>query len=143
MADLETEINLQADESDVRADVERHDGALLSDGGDPSVYWATLVPRGTRADRYIVRIAWSVYPHAAPSVLFAEVGGALGFERRCGPVTANARGTTREARRSSMRRRSTLIALREGAWAHAVDGPGAEIGPHERERGRGMRTARR
>lgn len=79
MADLETQINLDADEGQAQEYLERHGGALLRDSDDPSVYWASLVPRSGPAERYVARLAWSAYPHRAPSVLFAtDIGGALG-----------------------------------------------------------------
>ena len=79
MADLESQLNLQTDEPEAREYLERHGGALVRDGADPSVYWVTLVPCSAPAERYVARLAWSTYPHAPPSVLFATgVGGALG-----------------------------------------------------------------
>jgi hypothetical protein len=43
------------------------------------VYWLTIHPRTAPAETYVVRIAWTIYPGAAPSVKFAEdVGGSLG-----------------------------------------------------------------
>lgn len=79
MVDVETRLSLEADEPAVREVVEEHGFSLLADGNDPSVFWLTLSPRSAPAEEYFVRIAWeSGYPHAAPSVKFADrVGGRL------------------------------------------------------------------
>jgi hypothetical protein len=79
MVDVETKLALETDEPTVREVVEEHGASLLSDGGDPSVFWLTLSPPKAPAEEYFVRIAWEGgYPHAAPSVKFADaVGGRL------------------------------------------------------------------
>ncbi len=79
MFDVETKLALEVDEPAVREVVEEHGATLLADGDDPSVFWLKLSPPKAPAEEYVVRIAWEGgYPHAAPSVKFADaVGGRL------------------------------------------------------------------
>jgi hypothetical protein len=82
MADVETLFNLAEHEAAVREFLAQHGGHLVRDEDDQSIYWLDLRPCSAPAERYYVRVAWSAYPHAAPSVLFATgVGGALGQSR--------------------------------------------------------------
>jgi hypothetical protein len=82
MADAETLINLAGDEAAVTEFLEEHDGRLHREEEDPSIYWLDLRPKSAPAERYYPRIAWRVYPHAAPSVQFAEsIRGPLGTTR--------------------------------------------------------------
>lgn len=79
MADAETLLNLEEDEAAVREFLAAHDGRLVRDEGDPSVYWADLRPRSAPTERYYARLAWASYPHQPPSVTFADaIGGATG-----------------------------------------------------------------
>ena len=49
---------------------------------DPSIYWLEMRPLSLPQERYYPRVAWRVYPHAAPSVLFADgLRGPLGVPR--------------------------------------------------------------
>lgn len=78
MIDAETKLNLEADDSAVRTFLEEHDGRLDRDPDHSTVYWATLRPRSAPQEQYYVRVAWSSYPHAPPSVKFADrIGGDL------------------------------------------------------------------
>lgn len=78
MADLETRLALDHDEPAVRELVDEAGAKLERDDTDPAVYWLTMQPAGQPDERYFVRIAWTGYPHAAPSVRFADaVGGSL------------------------------------------------------------------
>ncbi len=82
MADAETLLNLAAHEAAVAEFLAEHDGRLLRDQQDPSIYWLDIRPRTERHERYYPRLAWRAYPHAPASVLFAEgVGGPLGVLR--------------------------------------------------------------
>lgn len=79
MADAETLLNLADHEAAVTEFVAEHGGRLQRDQNDPSVYWLDIRPGSAPAERYYARVAWRVYPHAAPSVLFADgIGGSLG-----------------------------------------------------------------
>jgi hypothetical protein len=74
--DLESQANLEEDESAVIGFVAEHGGRCSRDGSVPGVYWLELRPRSQPAERYHVRVAWASYPHHAPSVKFAtEIGG--------------------------------------------------------------------
>jgi hypothetical protein len=82
MADAETQINLSEHEASVAEYLAEHDGRLVHDEGDPSIYWLDMRPRSAPEERYYPRLAWQVYPQAAPSVLFADgIGGELGVAR--------------------------------------------------------------
>lgn len=82
MADAETLLNLEDDEAAVREFLAAHDGRLVRDEHDPSVYWVDLRPRSAPAERYYARLAWSSYTHQPPSVTFADaIGGAIGVTR--------------------------------------------------------------
>lgn len=76
--DLETRLNLEADEGDVSTSLEEQGGRLDQDENQPGVYWITLHPRTARDETYYARIAWQSYPHEPPSVKFADgVRGSL------------------------------------------------------------------
>jgi hypothetical protein len=79
MADVETLANLAEDEAAVQAFLEENGGLVDRGEADPSIYWLTMRPRTEPAERFFARLAWAVYPDAAPSVAFADaVGGNLG-----------------------------------------------------------------
>jgi hypothetical protein len=78
VADQESLLNLAADEAAVVAFLADNDGRLSRDGQDGAVYWLRIRPAGTPTEVYYVRVAWSAYPHEAPSVKFADsIGGSL------------------------------------------------------------------
>ena len=78
MADQESLLNLAADEVAVAAFLAGNGGHLTRDGKDAAVYWLRMRPAGAPPEVYYVRVAWSAYPHEAPSVKFADsVGGSL------------------------------------------------------------------
>lgn len=78
MADQETLLNLAADEVAVAAFLADNEGHLTRDPADKGVYWLQMRPAGTPSEIYYVRVAWSAYPHGAPSVKFAVcVGGSV------------------------------------------------------------------
>ena len=78
MADQETLLNLAADEVAVVAFLASNGGRLTRDPADAAVYWLRMRPAGVPSDIYYVRVAWSAYPHEAPSVKFAVcVGGSV------------------------------------------------------------------
>lgn len=72
VVDAETKLNLEADEAAVGNFLEKHGGRLERDPGEPGIYWATLRPKNTTEEEYYARVAWSCYPHAPPSVKFAD-----------------------------------------------------------------------
>jgi hypothetical protein len=71
VVDVETLINLEADEAAVASFLEEHGGCLECDPDEKSVYWLTLRPRSELDQAYFVRVAWTSYPHEPPSVKFA------------------------------------------------------------------------
>jgi hypothetical protein len=49
------------------------------DDDEAGLYWALIQPADRARRLFIARIAWTVYPHRPPSVLFApEIGAATG-----------------------------------------------------------------
>jgi hypothetical protein len=80
--DLESRLALDEDEPAVLAFVGENGGEIVRDEAAAGLYWLTLRPISQPTDWFYVRLAWAVYPHHAPSVLFAEaVGGAVGSAR--------------------------------------------------------------
>lgn len=78
MVDQETRLNLEADEPAVAAFLAENDGRLVRDADDPAIYWLTMRPQGAPAERYYLRLVWTAYPHAAPSIKFADsIGGSV------------------------------------------------------------------
>jgi hypothetical protein len=78
MADQETLLNLAADEVAVAAFLAGNGGHLTPDPADAAVYWLRTRPASVPSEIYYVRVAWSAYPHEAPSVKFADsVGGSV------------------------------------------------------------------
>jgi hypothetical protein len=76
--DIESELALAEDTPAVSAFLGRNEGTLERDQDDLARYWLTMRPRSSPAERYYPSVRWSRYPHAAPSVKFAEgVGGSL------------------------------------------------------------------
>jgi hypothetical protein len=77
--DLESRLALDEDEAAVTSFLAGHGGAVTPDPTHPATRWVTLQPRSTPTETYVVRLHWSTYPHAAPSVQFAAaVGGPTG-----------------------------------------------------------------
>ncbi len=78
MADAESLLNLQQDESAAAAFLAENGGRLDRDEQDPSIYWLTMRPLSAPEERYYPRLGWTVYPHAPASIRFADgVGGSL------------------------------------------------------------------
>jgi hypothetical protein len=78
MVDLETRLALDHDEPAVRELVNEAGATLERDSTDPAIYWLSMQPARQPDERYFVRIAWTSYPHSAPSVKFADtVRGSL------------------------------------------------------------------
>lgn len=76
--DDESRLNLVEDEAAVHAFVAEHCGCLDRDPQESGTYWLTLRPRTEPNERYVVRVAWTTYPHEPPTVRFAPViGGSL------------------------------------------------------------------
>lgn len=78
MSDLETKLALEQDELAACEAAAEFDATLKADATQPAVFWLTMSPRAAPAERFFARIEWSSYPHAPPSVKFADtVGGRL------------------------------------------------------------------
>lgn len=88
MADAETLINLDEHEAAVVAFLAEHDGRLFRDEDDPATYWLDMRPRSAPYERYYPKLVWRSYPHAAPSVTFADgIGGATGNTKSWPQIT--------------------------------------------------------
>ncbi|HEV7679300.1 MAG TPA: hypothetical protein VGQ42_12090 [Candidatus Dormibacteraeota bacterium] len=76
--DIETQTALEEDEPAVAAFLKDHQGLLQRDEQDKLRYWLTMTPRSAPTEEYYVCVTWTKYPHAAPSVKFADsTGGSL------------------------------------------------------------------
>jgi hypothetical protein len=77
--DRESELNLAADASAVDQFLLARGGHLHAPAnGDASIWWVQLRAAGDPADKFFVRLTWSIYPGAAPSIKFARgLGGDL------------------------------------------------------------------
>jgi len=79
MANAESLLNLESDQVAVEKFLKENDGHLMRDEANPALYWLSMRPRSAPSERYHVRVLWTSYPDAAPSILFSDgVGGALG-----------------------------------------------------------------
>jgi len=86
--DLETTLALEEHEPAVVAFLGGNGGLLERDVNNRSRYWLTMRPRTAPEERYYVCLAWTTYPHHAPSVKFAEgVGGSLAVTKAWPVIT--------------------------------------------------------
>lgn len=74
--DVESALNLDADEVAIEAFLAENGGQLVRDdhlegGGDRAVYWATMRPRSVPSERFVARLEWFSYPYQEPSIKFA------------------------------------------------------------------------
>lgn len=77
--DLESRLALDEDQHAVVAFLAERAGEAIIDPADDATRWVILHPSIQRAERYVARLVWTVYPHRPPSVLFVtDVGGQLG-----------------------------------------------------------------
>jgi hypothetical protein len=82
MASAEAHLMLQAHEQEVVEFLDEHDGLLLREEDDPATYWAVLRPSSAPAETFYVRLGWTAYTGAAPSVRFYDsIGGR--FDVQC------------------------------------------------------------
>lgn len=80
--DLESRLNLEADEAAVVGFLKEHGGCLERDEKQTGTYWLTLHPRSDSKETYFVRLVWHSYPHEPPSVKFATaISGHLDLTR--------------------------------------------------------------
>lgn len=70
--DLESSLALEDDEAAVRAFLLDNEGTLQQDPDAPGRYWLSMRPRSAPAERYHVSVTWTIYPHRAPSLKFAD-----------------------------------------------------------------------
>ena len=78
--DAESTLALAADEAAVHAFLADNEGTMETDASVAALYWLTLRPQAVPAEKFFVRLAWTLYPHRPPSVSFADgIGGALGI----------------------------------------------------------------
>lgn len=71
MLDLASKLSLEEDLPAVMDQVVDH-GALLQAGSEPGEFWLTMSPPSAPHETFHVRILWSRYPDAPPSVKFAD-----------------------------------------------------------------------
>jgi hypothetical protein len=70
--DRESELSLAADAPAAAAFLDGRGGRLYEPAdSEPGVWWAQLRPAANPHDAYFVRLGWSVYPDAPPSIKFA------------------------------------------------------------------------
>jgi hypothetical protein len=72
MASAQTQLMLQADEEEVVEFLAEYDGLLLREVDDAATYWVVLHPSRTAAEMFYVRLGWTRYPDAPPSVRFHD-----------------------------------------------------------------------
>lgn len=76
MASADTLLTLDADEEAVVALLDDCGGLLLREEDDPSVFWLQMRPASALQETFYVRLGWTQYPDAPPSVRFhASIGG--------------------------------------------------------------------
>jgi hypothetical protein len=87
--DLESRMRLDAHAEAVRDFARGHGGDLVTqDDGPVGLYWLVLAQGD---DAFIARIAWQIYPDAAPSVLFASAVGGGTVDPKHWPMAAGFR----------------------------------------------------
>jgi hypothetical protein len=81
--DIESEIALGRDVPAVEEFLSSTAGRLVRRDEDAAgLYWAVIQPTDRTRAPFVARIAWTVYPHRQPSVLFApQIGAATGDPR--------------------------------------------------------------
>jgi hypothetical protein len=75
MSDLETTLALEADLPPVQEAVAESGASLDRDGAEPGVFWLTMRTRTAPQETFFARIGWGSYPHAPPSIKFADAPG--------------------------------------------------------------------
>jgi hypothetical protein len=92
--DRESELSLTADAPAASEFLQSRGGRLLRADDDPATWWAELRPANDRSETYFARIAWTVYPGAAPSVRFATTLGGAQTDPAAWPVAPGYRPTS-------------------------------------------------
>ncbi len=94
MADQETLLSLADDEVAVEAFLTGRGGHLALDAANPAIYWLTVRPCSAPLEAYNVRLAWTAYPHSAPSIRFADAPGGSVTVTGAWPVIAGYRAAS-------------------------------------------------
>jgi hypothetical protein len=92
MVSLETHLSLEADEEAVVDALSDYDGTLCRDTETPGLYWLVLKRSASPQETFYVRVAWSAYPSAPPSVLFVDGIRGPSNVPRAWPVVPGYRG---------------------------------------------------
>jgi len=71
MSTLATQLGLEQDLPAVQQLVADRGAELLA-GADPGVFWLSMRPAAAPQETFHVRIAWTSYPDAPPSIKFAD-----------------------------------------------------------------------
>lgn len=69
--DLESQLNLEADQEAVVELLAQRGGRLHHEDDDPGAYWLEINPEATNQKPYYVLVKWTRYPAQPPSVKFA------------------------------------------------------------------------
>ena len=78
MLAFEVPLALEQDEPAARDAASHHGATLEHNDGESCVYWLTMSPPDQPTEKFFARIAWTSYPHAPPSIKFADtIGGRL------------------------------------------------------------------
>ncbi|TDX04027.1 hypothetical protein [Kribbella sp. VKM Ac-2566] len=90
--DAESTVALARDVPAVEAYLATTGGHLARRNDDPAgLYWVTIRPTNPAAAAFVARVAWSVYPHRPPSILFATAVGEPTGDPRGWPAAAGYR----------------------------------------------------
>jgi hypothetical protein len=92
MASAETHLTLQADEEEVVEFLDEHGGLLLREVDDSATYWAVLCPSSAPNETFCVRLGWTSYTDAPPSVRFHDCIGGVFTSPHAWPAIAGYRG---------------------------------------------------
>jgi hypothetical protein len=91
MVSLETQLSLEADEDAVVDALSGYDGTLCRDEDTAGLYWLVVKRAAPPHETFDVRLAWSAYPSAPPSVRFVDGIGGRWDVPRAWPVIAGYR----------------------------------------------------
>jgi hypothetical protein len=92
--DRESELTLASDAAAAAAFLSERGGELHAPAdGEIATWWARLHPASEPEENYYVRLGWSVYPGAPPSIKFATALGAAITDATAWPLTPGYRPT--------------------------------------------------
>jgi hypothetical protein len=90
--DIESTLALVRDVPPVEEFLSSTGGRLVHrDDDDAGLYWAIIRPANQSSGQFVARIAWAVYPHRPPSLLFAFSVGMPTNDARAWPTASGYR----------------------------------------------------